>query len=202
MYIPKNKIIPNLFTNGGEYIVESSQQEYSGFYHKTHTEEFYTGKTPNDSNVRKLIPIKTSLENYNTPVNQINLSSNNSIISEYLKSKNQNLQDKEEKKVPYFSSPSPTSEDYNLGVFTRYFLVKINELKFIEVNKEVYEKIDSQNLNWLFELYTPFKMLWTIRGDKEEVFRTNKNIVLVKEQKLNRKGLQQYLKEDYLKYYK
>ena len=202
MYIPKNKIIPNLFTKGGEYIIESSRQEYRGFYHKTHTGEFFTGKNPDDSNIRKLILIESTSKPSNTPFSQIDLSSNNPTILDYLKSKNKSLQDKDEKKIPYPSFPHPTQEDYDLGVFTRYFLVKINELKFLEVSEEIYKKIDNKDTNWLWELYTPFKMLWTISGDKEEVARTNKNITLIKERKLNRKGLQQYLKQDYLKYYK
>ena len=51
MYIPKNRIQTNLYTNGGEYVIAQTQQEYIGFYHKLYTGETFTGKNPDDSRI-------------------------------------------------------------------------------------------------------------------------------------------------------
>jgi len=50
MYIPKNKILTDQYTNGGEYIIKSTEEDYIGFYHKLYTGEIFTGKTPNEMN--------------------------------------------------------------------------------------------------------------------------------------------------------
>ena len=35
--------------------------------------------------------------------------------------------------------------DYKLGVFTRYFAKKINELRYVELSKEIYDKYNSSS---------------------------------------------------------
>lgn len=218
MYIPKNRILANQYTSGGEYIVKSNGENYVGFYHKLYTGEIFTGKTPNDSNIRQLILNESDSPQNEPPefntVNTIALFLNDpdpivdtSIwnqrnIVDYLKATGQDTKDDQPKETPYTSKPRPTENDYNLGVFTRYFLTKINEPIFIEVNKEIYDKIEKQDPSWFFEIYTPFKVLWTITGNENEVQQTNKNIVLIQEQRLKKAGFQQYLKNNYLLYFK
>jgi len=67
MYIPKSRIKPNLYTSGGEYMVLATSIEYVGYYHSLYTGEFFTGKTQNDVNVRKLVPITPPDRDWETP---------------------------------------------------------------------------------------------------------------------------------------
>ena len=89
----------------------------------------------------------------------------------------------------------PTPKDYEVGVFTRYFIKKRNEFLFDELTKDQYNNVN-------ITLYIKFQIQWQLVGDKDATYITNRNMVLVAEQKSNVYGLQSYLKEDYFKYYK
>jgi hypothetical protein len=89
-----------------------------------------------------------------------------------------------------------------LGAFSRYFVVKANENVYLEVNEDTYDNINNQNTDWVWELYIPFTILWTLIGERDAVFITNRNITQLTEQRLKRRGLQEFLKRNYLKFYK
>lgn len=218
MYIPKNKILTNQYTSGGEYVIKTTGDRYVGFYHKLFTGQFFTGKTPNDSNILELaldeqsqtpeIPQELSTTNVialflNDPDPLVDTDVwNQKDIITYLRVTGQDTKNDQPKETPLVSYPLPTDQDYKLGVFTRYFLVKVNEPLFMEVNEKTYNKIQSQDKNWAFELYTPFSFPWTLVGSEAYVEKTNRNIVLLTEQRIKRKGLQQYLRHNYLKFFK
>ena len=48
MYFPLSQITTNLTTQGGEFKVQSTGEDYVGNYFKTSKNQFYTGKAPND----------------------------------------------------------------------------------------------------------------------------------------------------------
>jgi hypothetical protein len=48
MYYPKSQITPNLYTNGNEFVLSTTQEVYSGFYYKISTGKFYTGRNQDD----------------------------------------------------------------------------------------------------------------------------------------------------------
>ena len=104
-------------------------------------------------------------------------------------------------KLPTSYYPKPTEEDYNLGVFTRYFCVKANEDIYLEISKDTYNALNNQKGDWLWELYTPFQFLWTISGEEKEVEKTNYNMTIIQEKRLKRRGLTQFLRNNYLKFY-
>ena len=56
MYIPKNKIITDLYTNGGEY-QDSSSLRYIGSYYKLYNGKIFSGKNLNDKPTFELFPI-------------------------------------------------------------------------------------------------------------------------------------------------
>ena len=63
-------------------------------------------------------------------------------------------------------------------MFTRYFCYKINELSYIELNKEVYDALVNQDSKYQWEvIYSAFKIPWTLIGDKDYVRTTNRNVV-------------------------
>ena len=218
MYIPKNRIKTNLYTPGNEFVIISTEENYSGYYHSLYTGEFFSGKTPNDSNIVRLkkfeVTGESSLPPNLTETNVIALfledpdpvvnqdQWNQKDIVTYLSLRKESTTDDQPREMPQFYYASPTEEDYQLGQFTRYFLVKVNELQYIEVSEKTYKKVTTQSENVVWELYTPFKTQWTIDGVEDDVFDINRNQVLILEQRLNRVGLQEFLNNDYLKYYR
>jgi hypothetical protein len=104
--------------------------------------------------------------------------------------------------MPYQCYPKPTEDDYMLGVFTRYFCVKINELKYMELTKEVYDKIKEQSGDWVWELFEIFNLQWTLTGNRDFVINANRNQTLIAQQRNKKLGLSGFLKEDWLKYYR
>ena len=105
------------------------------------------------------------------------------------------------RRLPLFTPTLPTSQDQSLGVFTRYFCKKNNELKYIEINKQTHDQLKARSPKLAWDLYTPLNILWLIKGTKEQVFKANKTNVNLVEQRQSWYGFSQYLKEDYLKYY-
>ena len=220
MYIPKNRIKTNLFTPGDEYMVKETKEMYTGYYHSLWTGKFYSGKNQNEPNKLELVPfmpqdgigtddIPPNLED----VNVIALFTNDPdpIVDEdqwnqgdiktYLRVTDQDTEDDQPREVPFQAYPRPTKEDYELGVFTRYFCVKINEPRYLEINKEVYDKLDKQDLNWVWELYKVFSIQWTLKGNRNAVIIANRNQTLIAQRRIKKIGLSGFLQEDWLKFY-
>ena len=199
MYIPSNRIKTNLYTNGYEYQIESTGVSYVGFYWKKYTGEISTGKNPNETPSQKLIPFPQSSNLLPTPSLTTQLSTRGNLFS-YLNVKNIDPTTLT-KNLPTSYYPKPTEDDYNLGVFTRYFCVKANEDIYLEISKDTYNALNNQKGDWLWELYTPFQFLWTISGEDKEVEKTNYNMTIIQEKRLKRRGLTQFLRNNYLKFY-
>jgi hypothetical protein len=202
MYIPLNRLITNLQTNQGEFVYKDTLFPYNGYYWKSYDGKYFTGKNPNDLPSVEIIlrsnsDILIDIENSNTTIfyNDPEID----LTFEYAPLKNIDIATV--KLLPSQYYPTPTQDDYNLGVFTRYFVVKSNENIYLEVNKDTYNNILNQNPNWAWELYVPFTILWTLTGERDNVFITNRNITQLTEQRLKRRGLQEFLKQNYLKFY-
>ncbi len=216
-YIPKNKIKTNLYTPGGEFAVDATGIEYVGFYYSLYTGEKYTGKTQNDPPNELLSDLNLPIDDY---ANKLEENKTLSYIvanwdgKDYPNKSTNPFKDRN----TYFTTtqqspfqtyfiptpfyPQPTEDDYNLGVFTRYFTFKSNEMNWIEVNKETYTPLFSKDEAWDFAMYTPIKLQWTLKGEEDYVFTTNRNSILIAEKSYKRRGLREYIREDYLKFYK
>jgi hypothetical protein len=206
MYFPKTQIKTNLQTSGGEFKIESTNEEYKGFYFQTSTGDFYTGKNPNDSSTLRLI----SYTSIKKPTNETSLSEISNPLDkkltewtyDYFASPLSNKLEQISPSQPIRIYPQPTESDYKLGEFQRYFLSKTNEPKFIEVNKEQYQKYVNRDEMVAYQLYEPITLPWDITGDRNQVYNTNKNIV-GKSQRDNRlRGFTSYFKERYDQFYK
>jgi hypothetical protein len=208
MYIPKNRLITNLQTNQNEFVYKDTLISYNGYYWKSYDGKYFTGKTPNDSpSVEIILQVNTSIPTNSPTLNvappYINIITNNSEIdltSEYTSLKNIDITSA--RFIPSQYYPTPTPSDYNLGAFSRYFVVKSNENIYLEVNKDTYDSIKNKTPDWAWELYIPFTILWTLTGERNNVFITNRNITQLTEQRLKKRGLQEFLKLNYLKFYK
>ena len=211
MYIPKNRIITNLQTNQGEFVYKGTSDLYNGYYWKSYDGKYFTGKNPNETPSIEIEQRSSIYDPEDTTQNvQISVLSidfvdeniNFDDIYNYSIIKKINLNQPEIKYLPSQYYPTPTQDDYNLGAFSRYFVVKANENVYLEVNKDTYDNINNQSPDWAWELYTPISILWTLIGERNTVFITNRNITQLTEQRLKRRGLQEFLKRNYLKFYK
>ena len=220
MYIPKNRIKTNLYTPGNEFLIKNTGEDYKGSYHSLYTGKFYTGKTQNDSNIREIIryevpeldgtpKLPQNLENTNVIALFLNDPDplidedkwNQSDVVKFLELNGKSTIDDDPKNIPFQCYPKPTEDNYKLGSFTRYFAVKINEDRYLELDLPTYKKLKKQSSNWTWELWNCFSIQWTLTGDAKIVGQTNRNQVLIVEQRLKRVGLQIFLRGNYLKYY-
>ena len=199
MYYPKSQIQVNLHTNGNEYVIASSNEIYAGYYWKTSSGKFFTGKTPEDTPSVELKP-KSKLENISTIPSSTTTVFNSEFTTREYNSIKQ-IQTPSPLLLPTYYLPQPTEQDYQVGEFQRYFVKKTNELIYTEVNKDTYDKIQGNDPQWLWSLYTPFSLPWNISGDKLQVAKTNKNIVDLTMQRLKLYKFNEYLRNDYLKFY-
>ena len=199
-YYPSSQIITNLKTNGNEFVNEFSNLPYKGNYWKNSKGEFFTGKTPLDPPIEKLVPIEDNIPPINlTPIKPLEESKYSYWTIEETK---YNSPLNTPTKLPSSISPSPTPEDYEFGEIERYFLKKRNEVKYKEINQEEWKKYVDNNPNVPFQLFLPFRILWEISGDKDKVFNTNKNTVERAIQRFKLLGFKSYLKERYTQFYK
>jgi hypothetical protein len=195
MYFPSSQIKNNLHTNGGEYILSTTKENYIGYYYSLATGKKYTGKSPNDKP-----NILLEEENINEPSKQGYLDPGNeqniTIIGEYpISSKSI------ERLIPLYNSTIPIQKDYDLGVFQRYFCKKNNELIYIEIDKTTFQQLNSKFPQIAWDLYSAISLNWYLTGDKSKVYNTNKNLSTLVETQEKWHGFTQYFKDKYLKYY-
>lgn len=219
MYIPKNRIKTNLYTRGNEFQLKSTGEIYTGYYHQLYTGRYFTGKTPNDRPIRELIKESRGTDKIweataNDPADGQGFQQYASNYDGVFENQNPNaMQDTDTynfnkkvdeskiKMLPQQYYPRPTEDDYKLGVFTRYFVIKANEIRYIEINEDTYKKLSKQDPKWSYELYLPFKLQWTLTGDKIQTYNTNRNIVKLTERRLKKPGLSLFLRDNYLQFY-
>lgn len=202
MYYPLSQIKSNLYTNGNEFVLISSNQSYIGFYWKTSKGKYYTGKTPQDIPNEELIPAfeyssESIAKNSNIP---LSLNQEDTRNSDYIDLQNIDLN--QIILTPTYSPTLPTQQDYVNGEMRRYFCKKTNEIIYLEISKDTYDKLVDQDSQILWQLYLPFNLPWQLSGNKEQVFITNKNIVELTSVKQKLPMLAEYLKMDFTKYYK
>ena len=219
-YYPLSQIKTNLYTNGGEFVsnVNDPFQTYSGYYWKTSDGKYFTGKTPQDTpNIE--IFLKPSIDYTKYPdiitsptFNYITVNGGNELfggdniaggdpfILDYLALKN--IPSDSVQIVPSYYPTQPTQQDYQIGEFRRYFVKKTNEIQYTEISKDQFDLLVAKDPQILWQLYLPFFIPWDIAGTKEQVARTNKNIVELTMKNLKLPRFNDYLKNDYTKYYK
>jgi hypothetical protein len=197
MYYPKSQITTNLYTNGEELFYLNGLP-YIGYYYKLSNGSFFSGKTPQDKPNFRLIlnPSLSVSSQYIEDDKVIQYIESTNMEPGYPLSKNQIIS------IPYYSPIIPTENDYQTGECRRYFCKKVNEIIYIEINKNTYDKLKAKDKEIAWDQYLYFNIPWQLTGDKEKVYKVNKNIVelTIKNQKLPM--FNKYLKEDYIKYYK
>ena len=203
-YYPKSQIKENQYTNGGEFVIVSSQENYSGYYWSTSKGEFFTGKTPNDKPTQKIqvaskIPALEKTKS-NTPTIEPFPDTYFIVDDAYYQSKNLSTK-RDAPRAPIQTLGKPTDKDIQNGFFNRYFVKKGNEFKFIEVDKEEYFRFSNKYSFVQWQLYTPIKIKWDIQGDREQVYNGNKTVVSLTEQIKNLPGFTLFFREQFDKFW-
>jgi hypothetical protein len=205
LYYPPNQIRPNLTANSGEFIYASNNSPFSGSYHQLSNGRYYTGVLHENNSLEILLtsPLESSLDlaviNAGTLplVVEVNsLTPNNNTYSRLTN------QDTAPKELPVNLQNLPTEQDYQIGEFTRYFAKKINQDSYLEFTKELYDRLASKDPSIYYEQYIAFKMPWRLIGNKEQVYKINRNLTVLTSQQFQLPKFGRYLKDDYLKYYK
>jgi hypothetical protein len=203
-YYPKSQIRPNLYTNGGQYIIASTQQNYTGPYYELSNGRRYTGATPQDGPNLLLLETPSVFSTEDTgPISTADVNIEY-VFPNVEPSINFSYTDQNKlpsRRLPIFNPTLSTQNDINLGAFQRYFCKKNNELMYLEVDQNDYEAIQNQDSNIAWDLYSSQAVMWYIKGNKETVYKANFGMVFVLERDEKWYGFSQYLKKDYLKYY-
>jgi hypothetical protein len=159
MYYPKSQIKTNLYTNLSKFIISSTQEGYSGYYYETSSGKNYTGKFPGDGSNFLLIspPLSTiKSEIFNNPQSQALIEP-----LEIYQPDSNILTNINVRLVPQYYTPFPTPQETQQGSIIRYFCKKGNEYRYIEINKETYNKLFSQDKTVAWDLYTPISLQWS-----------------------------------------
>jgi len=203
MYFPKSQIKTNLYTNGEELVYKSNNESYIGYYWKTSKGQFFSGKTPQDTPIQELI-IAPAEDDVNNTLSNLDVTLPTEITVQKL-----NLIPRIDDNlinnkiyVPTYSPNTPTQQDYQIGEFRRYFCKKTNEIIYLEISKNTYDKLINRNPQILYQLYFPFNIPWQLTGNKEQVYKTNKNLVDLTIFRKKLPMFQEYLQNDFTKYYK
>lgn len=197
MYYPKSQIKPNLYTNGGEFAYANTNQEYIGYYFKISTGKYFSGRNQDDRPNEELLSINTDIT-----TNETLLSINQAVVViDPVYSYVTNTPVPPATFIPSFNPNHPNQQDYQNGEFRRFFCKKINEVIYIEINQDTFDKLVAKNPQILWQLYQPFFIDWKLTGDKQQVAQVNRNsteLVIFRNKFF---GLNEYLKLDFLKYY-
>jgi len=203
MYFPKSQIKPNLYTNGGEYILSTTKEGYKGYYYEISTGQRFTGKTPQDGPNIILLPY-TSLNREPLPPSD---SNPNQLITlnispetlpfyptydlKYIPNQIPN-----NRSLPLSNPTLPTDQDIKLGVYTRYFCKKNNELKYMEIDKTTYQNLNNKSKDIAWDLYTPVSTLWYTNKDANS-YKANKGLISLIEKNQNWYGFTQWFKDKF-----
>jgi len=206
-YYPKSQIKSNLYTNGNEYIFPVTEEEYIGYYYELSNGDIFTGKTPEDK--ENILLKDININNLSKELSVFDPTNNEferkievdpyitTIIPGYLPSN-----PPQNRAIPSSNLTIPTQKDYDLGEFQRYFTKKNNENLYLEISKETHDLLKDNSSNIAFDLYTAISLPWDLSGEQTQTYTTNKNIVILVEEKNKWYGFTQWFKDDFLKYYK
>lgn len=205
-YYPKSQIKTNLYTNGNEYLISSTNSPYTGFYYEISTGKKYTGKFLGDGPNELLVPfLETTSQDPNlfTPQNDvIGINQNYPYFPsfDFISTTDDFSNGYPDKSTirslpkPYY--PLPTSQEIENGRFIRYFCKKTNELKYIEIDKDTFNKLQLRDPEIAWDLYQPVSIFWYL-GVPGTVVPLNESAVKKIENSLKWYGFSQYLKNKY-----
>ena len=161
VYIPKSKT-QKKYANEGEIIYKVSGKPFSGNYIQVPDGKIFAGHS--NINLGPELEFQKRNLHPNQGVNGKRISvigrvSKYNILKENVKKYIINT------KTPSNSKPIPSPEDYIKGYFRRYFIKKINQKHYTEVNRGVYDSLQNKLGTYDHNLYESGYIKWYLRGD-------------------------------------
>lgn len=154
-YLPKSSYRIQ-YTNGGEYILNSTKQDYIGKYILLSNGKVFAG-----DDIQNIQGTLTPVLNLETK-NVLKFIKNNRIYS-ILRPKLAAKADSYQSIVS--STPLPTPIDYAKGIFTRYLAIKRNTKEIIEISKDTY---DNRAKGIYDPSYSMFRINWSLKENNAE----------------------------------
>ena len=195
MFYPKSQIKTNLSTNGGEYIYASNNLPYSGDYFITGDGKIYTGKNPNNKPNYLLIPDTSNDISPSLSGSNFNPQSYPLVDDYYYYARGIDVPSPISLPTQIF--PTPTEKEYQIGEIQRYFVKKINEIKYIEINQEEFEQYLNQQSTVSYQLYIPFSFPWVLTGNRSNTYKVNKKTIERVQTNNRFQGLKSYFNGKY-----
>jgi len=172
IFYTEAQITTGLVTEGREWMFTDGT-EYIGQYHKYVTNEVFSEPNFVKDKSRKLIPFiaLVSEEGESEIIGGVPFDFSKNKIYDDIKTI-----DVKKSKSPQMAIINPTDEDYRRGWMTRYFAGKINDNQIMELTKDQYSKIGSEE--GLPEyIWNGFKLRWKISGPLYDLIDTKTGIV-------------------------
>lgn len=193
VFTPISKIRTSQYTEGQEYSLTDTYEEYTGLYHIYPNGAVYTGPVFDPNNSVPLMPYVVQGQDTNL-VTEEGLdagvgSKNNSMYFKVTESRFH-----KHYPPPYYY-PQPLKEAYELGHFSRFFAQKINNLNDItEISPDEYNRKNSSNDPGIDAgLYRFVTLKWTIDGPINEVRQANARVINHANEQQGFKTLDRYL---------
>jgi|TARA_R110001606_G_C15375713_1_gene649948 hypothetical protein len=204
MYYPKSQVETNLYTPGAEYATVMDGKEYVGNYWRTSKGLYYTGKNPQDVNVRELVKSIAYDDPFGLALTEANddipvYTNNNMAPYEYIQASGKKII---EKMNVVNTTPFPTKNNYTNKNFERYFLKRTTNYQYTETDNLNYDLIISKNPKSQFEIYSPIKLSWRIYGKLLDVYKQNYNTVQHNSKIYEWIKFDLFFKNRYAKYFK
>ena len=202
MYYPPNKIKPNQYTSGNEYVLLENKSNYVGYYFTTFDGKVFTGKTIGDTfnlELTSISEISSTSQDYGFVGDRF--------YSQILKGDDDEIQQLPQYSIPKPSIVSPSPNDYSRGFFIRYFMKRVNGSTISEINRETFNDL-SQGIKYNSALYVTTSLSWSISGQLETTTENGiitrgvrqVNMETVQQTNLIFIGINQYL-TDYAEFY-
>jgi hypothetical protein len=199
-YYPKSQVKTDLYTNGNEYVYDSTQQEYIGYYYTVSSGKKYTGKNPNvvPTYLLALLPT-TEIGLDNAPDGSLTAQRTSTVI-EITPNPTYTPGNAQTRIIPQFNVTLPTTSDKQRGFFIRYFCKKNNELIYFETSQADHDRIKSQDPSTAYDLYSVAALKWYITGGASQV--ASQNITQVNQTSSSNGwlGFIQYFQGNFTKY--
>lgn len=201
-YYPLTRIIPNLYTRGGQFTTADGKS-YTGKYYQTYDGQVFAGINPVLGTNEPLTAVATTSTSLPTTAYTVASTQN---TQQNVKASSVELTEL----TSYF--PVPVPNDYSRGYFTRYFAKNVTGPQYIiEISQMDFAQLQNNDISPTMLNYESTSILWQLTGPLHDtrvsqyqiqggVYDTNKRVTEAKAKGFV--GLLTFIGEDYTKFAK
>jgi hypothetical protein len=169
-YYPSFRVIKNLATNGGEFLLNGVQ--YKGKYYLDYSGKPFSGPSPEIGPSEPL----TKRPNYNSAPGLNNMNISDQQKKDIARKSEANITRIPGKPNSYY--PKPTEQDYTRGYVIRYFTKKENENGYIiEISQDEYNSIVNGTADYDISIYQTTQILWKLTGPLNNTRKSQYNVI-------------------------